>query len=67
MFNEAIIDHIVINVNHRARMIRFYCDILGFSIEREIPSMTQLRLGSILIDLIDFKIEEPFNGTNKNI
>ncbi len=67
MFHRAIIDHIVINVNSRKRMARFYCEILGFSVEREISSMTQLRLGSILIDLIDFEVENQFPVRNKNI
>ena len=53
MFDKALIDHIVINVKSRTAMIDFYCNVLGFSVERNIPAMTQLKLGSILIDLLE--------------
>ena len=67
MFDKALIDHIVINVKSRTAMIDFYCKVLGFSVERNIPAMTQLKLGSILIDLLEMKSVNFKDGANKNI
>ena len=49
------IDHVVLRVQDVARMQRFYCDVLGCSVEKvqaEI-GLTQLRAGRSLIDLVD--------------
>jgi glyoxylase I family protein len=48
------IDHVVLRVADRERALTFYCDVLGLSVERELPDLglTQLRAGSSLIDLI---------------
>jgi len=49
------IDHVVLRVRDVAGMQRFYCDVLGCSIEKvqaEI-GLTQLRAGRALIDLVD--------------
>ena len=67
MFEDAIIDHIVINVNSRIKMEEFYCTVLGFSVARKIPDMTQLRLGSILIDLVDSTSSQLPRVRNNNI
>ena len=67
MFDKALIDHIVINVKSRTAMINFYCNVLGFSVERNIPAMTQLKLGSILIDLLEMESVDFKYGANKNI
>ena len=67
MFDKALIDHIVINVKSRTAMIDFYCTVLGFSVERNIPAMTQLKLGSILIDLLEMESVDFKYGANKNI
>ena len=44
MFDKATIDHIVIKAQSRVEMVDFYCNVLGFSVERSIPAMTQLKL-----------------------
>jgi catechol 2,3-dioxygenase-like lactoylglutathione lyase family enzyme len=49
------IDHVVLRVRDVARMQRFYCEVLGCTVEKvqaEI-GLTQLRAGRSLIDLVD--------------
>ena len=48
------LDHVVLRAADVARLTRFYCDVLGCSVERERPELglTQLRAGVSLIDLI---------------
>ncbi len=48
------LDHVVLRVTDMPRMTRFYCDVLGCSVERERRDlgMLQLRAGISLIDLI---------------
>jgi catechol 2,3-dioxygenase-like lactoylglutathione lyase family enzyme len=48
------IDHLVLRVTDLDRMLHFYCDVLGCTIERRKDSigLIQLRAGSSLIDLI---------------
>ena len=67
MFDQAIIDHIVINAKSRIKMADFYCNVLGFTVERNIPAMTQLKLGSILIDLLDLESADLKEEPKKNI
>ena len=54
MFAIRGIDHLVLRTADVARMVRFYVDVLGCTIEREQPTigLTQLRAGSGLIDLV---------------
>ncbi len=49
------IDHVVLRVRDVEAMLRFYCDVLGCGLERELPDLglIQLRAGSALIDLVD--------------
>lgn len=61
------IDHVVIRATDVAALTRFYCDVLGCSVEkvqREL-GLTQLRAGRSLIDLLEVgaKIDRPENGT----
>jgi len=55
MFSILGLDHVVLRVSSLARMQRFYCEVLGCTLERERPDlgMVQLRAGSALIDLVD--------------
>jgi glyoxylase I family protein len=48
------IDHVVLRVADLGRAIRFYEDVLGCRVERELqkPRLVQLRAGSSLIDLV---------------
>ncbi len=54
MFKIRGIDHLVLRTADVARMVRFYVDVLGCTVEREQPALglTQLRAGSGLIDLV---------------
>lgn len=49
------LDHVVLRVRDLERMSRFYREVLGCSLERELESlgMVQLRAGHSLIDLVD--------------
>jgi len=55
MFSILSLDHVVLRVSSLARMQRFYCEVLGCTLERERPDlgMVQLRAVSALIDLVD--------------
>ncbi len=48
------IDHVVIRAADPGAMTRFYCDVLGCTVEKEQPDLglTQLRAGRSLIDLL---------------
>jgi catechol 2,3-dioxygenase-like lactoylglutathione lyase family enzyme len=48
------IDHLVLRVTDLDRMLHFYCDVLGCTIERRKDSigLIQLRAGNSLIDLV---------------
>jgi glyoxylase I family protein len=48
------IDHLVLRVVDLERMLRFYCDALGCSVERrqEALGLVQLRAGRSLLDLV---------------
>ncbi|MBV9344995.1 MAG: VOC family protein [Gammaproteobacteria bacterium] len=48
------IDHLVLRVRDLERMLRFYCDVLGCTVERRDDGLglVQLRAGRSLIDLV---------------
>jgi glyoxylase I family protein len=49
------LDHVVIRARDVEALRRFYCDVLGCSVERESPGdlgLVQLRAGAALIDLV---------------
>lgn len=48
------IDHVVLRVADLERMLRFYCDVLGCSVERRRDELglVQLRAGRSMIDLV---------------
>ena len=47
-------DHIVLRVADKARMLDFYCGVLGLSVDKEQPhvGLTHIRAGAQMIDLI---------------
>lgn len=53
-FRIRDIDHLVLRVVDLDRMLRFYCDVLGCTIERrqEEIGLIQLRAGRSLVDLV---------------
>ena len=61
------IDHVVIRVADLESITRFYCDVLGCSVEKEQRDigLIQLRAGRSLIDLLKVgaKIDRPESGT----
>jgi catechol 2,3-dioxygenase-like lactoylglutathione lyase family enzyme len=61
------IDHVVIRAANVETLARFYCDVLGCSLEKEQRDLglTQLRAGRSLIDLLQVgaKIDRAENGT----
>jgi glyoxylase I family protein len=54
MFRVREIDHLVLRVSSLEQMLRFYCEVLGCSVERRQDEigLVQLRAGSSLIDLV---------------
>ncbi len=54
MFSICDIDHLVLRVVDTERMLHFYCEVLGCSLERhqEAIGLIQLRAGRSLIDLV---------------
>lgn len=54
MFRLLHIDHLVLRVVDLEKMMHFYCDALGCTVERrqEEIGLIQLRAGSALIDLV---------------
>ena len=53
------LDHVVLLVGDMEVARRFYCEVVGCSVDRELPQygMLQLRAGSSLIDLVDIGSE----------
>jgi catechol 2,3-dioxygenase-like lactoylglutathione lyase family enzyme len=47
-------DHIVLRVRDKARMLDFYCSVLGLSVDRDRPELglTHIRAGRQMIDLV---------------
>jgi catechol 2,3-dioxygenase-like lactoylglutathione lyase family enzyme len=55
MISVTAIDHVVLRTRDVGRMVRFYSEVLGCTVERELPpetGLTQLRAGSALIDIV---------------
>jgi glyoxylase I family protein len=54
------LDHVVLLVGGMDRALGFYCDVVGCTVDRELPQygMAQLRAGRSLIDLVDVSTEE---------
>ncbi len=64
MFSILGLDHVVLRVENVPRMVRFYRDVLGCTLERERPELglTQLRAGQSLIDLVAVEREPGRNA-----
>ena len=55
MIRIRTIDHIVLRTSQPQKMIDFYCQVLGCTLERTLPAdvgLNQLRAGNSLIDII---------------
>jgi catechol 2,3-dioxygenase-like lactoylglutathione lyase family enzyme len=54
MFRPLALDHLVLRIVELPRMLRFYVDVLGCTLERRQDEigLVQLRAGSALIDLV---------------
>lgn len=55
MIRVRKIDHLVLRSSNVPGMVRFYREVLGCQVERELPpevGLTQLRAGDALIDLV---------------
>lgn len=59
-YELAGLDHVVLLVTDLSIAKRFYCDVIGCAVDRELPQygMLQLRAGAALIDLVDTSGEE---------
>ena len=56
MIKPLAIDHIVLRTERYRELIKFYCDVIGCSLERETSAefgLTQLRAGNALIDIVN--------------
>lgn len=53
------LDHVVIRTDQKDAMVRFYVEVLGCPVERELPDLglIQLRAGHSLIDLVPIESE----------
>ncbi len=54
------LDHVVYRTSNLTQMLKFYCDILGCKVERELPpskGLVQLRAGNALIDIVPIDSE----------
>jgi glyoxylase I family protein len=47
-------DHIVLRIRDKTRMLGFYCDVLGLTVDRDRPEigLTHVRAGPQMIDLV---------------
>ena len=63
MFSSVHLDHIVLRAKHAEALSTFYIKVLNCKIERELPiGLIQLRLGSILIDIVQADSELGLQG-----
>jgi catechol 2,3-dioxygenase-like lactoylglutathione lyase family enzyme len=59
-FELTGLDHVVLLVGDMGVAKRFYCEVVGCAVDRELPEygMLQLRVGASLIDLVDIGSEK---------
>ena len=60
------IDHVVLRATDPAALERFYIDVLGCSLEKRQGTLTQLRAGSALIDIVPADELGPAGGTSRS-
>ncbi len=60
------IDHVVLRAVDPAALERFYIDVLGCSLEKRQGTLTQLRAGSALIDIVPASEAGPAGGTSRS-
>jgi len=66
VFRIKHLDHVVLYVADLDRAIRFYCDVLGCTLERRVTEidLVQLRAGASMIDLLPAKAGSGAGGRN---
>jgi catechol-2,3-dioxygenase len=65
-FNIRGIDHVVLRATDPAALERFYIEVLGCSLEKRQGTLTQLRAGSALIDIVPADAAGPAGGTSRS-
>src|SRR3979490_596943 len=60
------IDHVVLRATDPAALERFYVDALGCGLEKRQGTLTQLRAGSALIDIVPAAAAGPAGGTSRS-
>lgn len=60
------IDHVVLRAVDPAGLERFYMDVLGCALEKRQGTLTQLRAGSALIDIVPADEAGPAGGTSRS-
>jgi glyoxylase I family protein len=65
-FRIKHLDHVVLYVADLDRAIRFYCDVLGCTLERRVATidLVQLRAGASMIDQLPAGAESSASGRN---
>jgi glyoxylase I family protein len=60
------IDHVVLRAADPAGLERFYVDVLGCTFEKRQGTLTQLRAGSALIDIVPADAAGPAGGSSSS-
>ena len=60
------IDHVVLRAVDPAALERFYIEVLGCSLEKRQGTLTQLRAGNALIDIVPADEAGPAGGTSRS-
>ena len=60
------IDHVVLRATNPAALERFYLDVLGCALEKRQGTLTQLRAGGALIDIVPADERGPAGGTSSS-
>jgi glyoxylase I family protein len=60
------IDHVVLRAVDQAGLERFYVEVLGCTLEKRQGTLTQLRAGGALIDIVPADEAGPAGGTSRS-